>query len=111
MVWRTIPVLEFMIKTWKNMAGVSRFGIMRDTLTEGLENLGKWYMKADDSTAYFIYLGIIHCQCLVHRRLIFTLPHSVLDPNFKVVYAQHHWDNDSFDAGLKVFERVVSINN
>jgi hypothetical protein len=48
-----------MIKTWENMAAISRFGIVRDALKEGLDNLGKWYKKTDDSTAYFICLGNI----------------------------------------------------
>jgi hypothetical protein len=49
-----------MIKTWENMAAISRFSVVRDALAEGLNNLGKWYNKTDDSTAYFICLGIIH---------------------------------------------------
>jgi len=31
-----------------------------DALTEGLENLTKWYKKTDYSTAYFICLGTVH---------------------------------------------------
>jgi hypothetical protein len=49
-----------MIQAWENMAGVSRFGIVGDALIEGLENLSKWYKKMEDSTAYFICLGIIY---------------------------------------------------
>ena len=59
-VWRTIPVLEFLIKTWENMAALPRFDKVREALIEGLDNLAKWYKKTDDSTAYFISLGMIH---------------------------------------------------
>jgi len=99
-----------MIKTWENMAAVSRFDIVHDALIEGLDNLAKWYKKTDDSTAYFICLGIIYTNiCLKRCKLICVTLSSALDPNFKVVYAQHHWGDDSFNAGLKMFEHVVSI--
>jgi hypothetical protein len=42
------------------MAAVPRYDKVRDALTEGLDNLAKWYKKTDDSTAYFICLGTIH---------------------------------------------------
>ena len=42
------------------MAVVPRYDKVRDALTEGLDNLTKWYKKTDDSTAYFICLGMIH---------------------------------------------------
>jgi hypothetical protein len=32
-----------------------------------------------------------------------------LDPNVKVAYTQHHWGDDSFNAGLKMLEEVVSF--
>ena len=56
-VWHTIPVLEFLIKSWENMAAGPRYRLVHDALNEGLDNLAKWYKKTDDSTAYFICLG------------------------------------------------------
>ena len=61
-VWRTIPILEFMIKTWENMVAKGQFEIVHDALTEGLNNLAKWYKKTDDSVAYFICLGTLLCK-------------------------------------------------
>ena len=45
-------------------------------------------------------------QC---RKLISLLPPPALDPEFKVVYARHHWGSDDFKAGLKMLEDAVSI--
>ena len=42
------------------MAVVPQYDKVCDALTEGLDNLAKWYKKTDDSTAYFICLGTIH---------------------------------------------------
>jgi hypothetical protein len=42
------------------MAAVPRYDKVHDALIEGLDNLAKWYKKTDDSTAYFICLGMIH---------------------------------------------------
>ena len=58
-VWCTIPVLEFLIKTWENMAAVPQYDKVHDALIACLDNLAKWYKKTDDSTAYFICLGTI----------------------------------------------------
>lgn len=32
-----------------------------------------------------------------------------LDPEFKVVYAQHHWADDDFNTGLQMLEDAVSV--
>jgi len=41
------------------MAAVPRYDKVHDALIAGLDNLAKWYKKTDDSTAYFICLGMI----------------------------------------------------
>ena len=51
-----------MIKTWENMVAKGQFEIVHDALTEGLNNLAKWYKKTDDSAAYFICLGTLLCK-------------------------------------------------
>jgi hypothetical protein len=55
---RTIPVLEFLQETWENMANHDRFIEIATGIEAGLENLGKWYRKTDDTNAYFISLGV-----------------------------------------------------
>jgi hypothetical protein len=56
-VWHTIPVLEFLQKTWENMAATPQFSKVHDTIKKGLENLAKWYWKTNDTSAYFICIS------------------------------------------------------
>jgi hypothetical protein len=57
-VWRIIPALEFLIKRWESMITEPKFREVKAAITEGVENLKKWYRKVDrTSAAYFICLG------------------------------------------------------
>ena len=58
-VWRTIPVLEFLQESWRNMAAHPRFASVADALYSGLDNLEKWYHKLDDTHVYFVCLGTL----------------------------------------------------
>ena len=58
-VSRTIPVLEFLQTSWENMANNPKFSQVEDAIRAGLENLGKWYQKVDDTDVYFMCLGIL----------------------------------------------------
>ncbi|KAK6988282.1 hypothetical protein R3P38DRAFT_3332089 [Favolaschia claudopus] len=40
-VWRTLPLLEAMAETWRNMAATERFADMRESILAGLDNLEK----------------------------------------------------------------------
>jgi len=42
------------------MAAVPQYDKVHDALTEGLDNLAKWYKKTDNSMAYFTCLGMLH---------------------------------------------------
>ena len=57
MVWRTIPVLEFLQEAWENMLRHKKFEEVHIPIEAGLANLRKWYRKVDDTNAYFICLG------------------------------------------------------
>ncbi|KAG1792926.1 ribonuclease H-like domain-containing protein [Suillus plorans] len=83
-VWRAIPVLEFLQQSWQNMADDEKFSSIADALQAGLENLGKWSRKTDETDMYFICLA--------------------LDPNYKLEYARAQWDADAFDEGKKKLE-------
>jgi len=89
------------------MAAIPQYDKVHDALIEGLDNLAKWYKKTDDSTAYFISLGMIHKNDV--SELMSLLNPPALDPNVKVAYAQHHWGDDSFNVGLKMLKEVVSF--
>jgi hypothetical protein len=91
------------------MAAEPQYDKVYDALTAGLDNLGKWYKKTDDSTAYFICLGMVYKWITHCLKLMCLLIPPALDPNIKVAYTKHHWDNDSFNAGLKMLEEVVSF--
>ena len=56
-VWRTIPILEFLQKTWENMANTPKFYELADAIHGGLENIRKWYHKTNDTDVYFVCLG------------------------------------------------------
>ncbi|KIK36504.1 hypothetical protein CY34DRAFT_94238, partial [Suillus luteus UH-Slu-Lm8-n1] len=80
---------EVLQKSWENMAALPQFSPVHDALQKGLANVAKWYDKTKDTGTYFI--------CLT------------LDPNVKLAYAEHQWDKESFDIGLKSFEQIVSV--
>ncbi|KAG1842747.1 hypothetical protein DFJ58DRAFT_731906 [Suillus subalutaceus] len=79
-VWRMILVLEFLQKSWENMANLPRFSKVSDAIQNALENVAKWYHNTEDTDVYFICLA--------------------LDPNVKIAYAKHQWDKASFEIGL-----------
>lgn len=85
-VWRTIPVLEFLLQSWENMADLPKFSEVEDAIRKGLENIDKWYRKVNDTDAYFICLA--------------------LDPNIKTAYAEDKWQEEFYDAGLRRLEEV-----
>jgi hypothetical protein len=58
-VWRTIPVLEFLLQSWENMADLPKFSELGHAIRKGLENINKWYRKVNDTDAYFICLGML----------------------------------------------------
>ncbi|KAG2029160.1 hypothetical protein BDR03DRAFT_1018820 [Suillus americanus] len=41
-VWWTIPILEFLQKSWENMAALPRFSPVHDAIHKGLNNVAKW---------------------------------------------------------------------
>ena len=66
-VWRTIPVLEFLLQSWENMSEIQKFSTVKDAILKGLENIDKWYRKVNDTDAFFICLGIffLHLTILI----------------------------------------------
>jgi len=59
-VCRIIPSLEFLIKHWESMVEQPRFCNVKDAITQGTQNLKKWYCKVDNTlAAYFICLGVL----------------------------------------------------
>jgi hypothetical protein len=58
-VLRTIPVLEFLLQSWENMAELPKFSEVEHAIRKGLENINKWYRKVNNTDAYFICLGTL----------------------------------------------------
>ena len=61
-VWRTIPVLEFLLQSWENMADLPKISEVKYAIRKGLENIDKWYRKVNDTDAFFICLGTFVCS-------------------------------------------------
>jgi hypothetical protein len=86
-VWRAIPVLEFLQQSWQNMAANDKFSSVADALHAGLENLGKWSRKTDETDVYFICLGpspytiLSLTNTYVEQLLILTINSSMHDRN------------------------------
>ena len=59
-VWCIIPTLEFLIKWWESMVEQPRFYDIKKAITQGVQNMKKWYYKVDNTlAAYFICLGVL----------------------------------------------------
>ena len=106
----TIPVLEYLRKSWGNMVNLPRFSKMQEAIKKGSDNLEKWYNKVNDTDAYFIclgaYLTLFWCEIFFCCWLFYW---SVLDPNVKNEYALDKWSTDSYAAGMAWLEFVVSV--
>jgi hypothetical protein len=105
-VWRIIPSLEFLIKRWESMAEQHKFRDVKDAITNGVDNLKKWYRKVDNTlAAYFICLGT--CSTLLTKSTCMVLiSYEVLDPNVKDLYCRHRWESHQYTAGLRRLEDV-----
>ncbi|KAF8156025.1 hypothetical protein B0H34DRAFT_517919 [Crassisporium funariophilum] len=105
-VWRTIPVLEFLLQSWENMADLPKYNEVQHAIRKGLENIDKWYRKVNDTDAYFICLGMFTFMNLTGLPHVF-LP--ALNPNIKTAYAEEKWQEEFYQAGLRRLEEVVSL--
>ncbi|KDQ54243.1 hypothetical protein JAAARDRAFT_135765, partial [Jaapia argillacea MUCL 33604] len=64
-----------------------KFLTIKPSLQAGLDNLGKWYRKTDNSDAYFICLDF-----------------EMLNPSIKMAYFVDKWDAKWVEAGKKSLE-------
>lgn len=87
------------------MANHPRFSEISDAIRAGLDNLGKWYRKTDDTDAYFICLG----RFSRWSRMIFGNTPAVLDPNVKLAYAEDKWDAEQLEDAINRLETVVRL--
>lgn len=89
------------------MADASKFDALSTAINSGLDNLRKWYRKADGTDVYFICLGAYYVVlCWYHSSRCFTS--LALDPNYKVAYAKDKWTPRHFNDGMKRLQSVVS---
>jgi hypothetical protein len=87
------------------MANNPKFHEISNAIHAGLDNLGKWYQKTDDTDAYFICLGMFSCWA----QRIFTKRLVVLDPNIKLAYAEDKWDAERLEDATNCLETVVCL--
>lgn len=71
-MWRIIPILEYLIVRWENMAMQPKYDEISDSITAGLDNLAKWYRTTDDSDAYFVCMGTYTFYTSVKYALLIT---------------------------------------
>ena len=57
-IWCTIPVLEFLLQSWENMAELPKFLEIKHAIRKGLVNINKWSRKVNDTDAFFICLSM-----------------------------------------------------
>ena len=63
---RSIPVLEFLSQSWEDFGDNLDYETLAAPLQAGLDNLGKWYRRTDESDAYFITMGkYLHTELFV----------------------------------------------
>ena len=84
-----------------------RFYDIKKAITQGVQNMKKWYYKVDNTlAAYFICLGVLP-KPWTYLVLLLSEAIAVLDPNVKNVYCCHCWKLDQYAAGMARLEEVV----
>jgi len=106
-----IPVLEFLQESWQNMAVDKKFSSIAHGLQAGLENLGKWSQKTDETDVYFICLGASPSRFLFKLICLLILLVTALNPNYKLEYAHSQWDSEASDNGMRKLEAIVSTHH
>ncbi|KAG2739633.1 hypothetical protein P692DRAFT_20755144, partial [Suillus brevipes Sb2] len=87
--WKMIRLVhDCLANTWQTMAGNPEYAPIKAAIKKGLNNVEKYYQKANDSDIYFI--------CLV------------LDPNYKLAYVESRWTEAKVTSGRARLQAVVS---
>jgi hypothetical protein len=86
------------------MAGNPEYAPIEATIKKGLNNVKKYYQKANDSDVYFICLGKYYYLFLESMSNFAT----VLDPNYKLAYVKSRWTEAKVASGRARLQAVVS---
>jgi hypothetical protein len=54
---RGVPILEYLIEKWTNMANLPEFAATKAAIKAGIASLRKWYWRVDKCDAAYIALG------------------------------------------------------
>jgi hypothetical protein len=87
---------------WDNLLENERYSPVHEALAAGLENMAKWYRKADDTSIYFISHGK---DPTLFSKLQLTL--IVLDPTWKLSYVQVAWHAEYVEDNMDRLREIV----
>jgi len=87
MCYKVFPLLEMLQSKWEELLENEQYKPVHHALAASLENMVKWYCKADDTSIYFISHGK-DATLLLWLQLTLI----VLDPTWKLSYVQVAWD-------------------
>ncbi|KAG1900994.1 ribonuclease H-like domain-containing protein [Suillus fuscotomentosus] len=75
------------------MANSAEYSLIANAIQKGLNNMGKYYEKTNNSDIYFV--------CLV------------LDPNYKLVYVESHWSavEEEWEVGEYEWYEITQVFN
>ena len=87
-LWHALPTLEELQTAWEKKHDAPKYVLYKDTLTDGLDKLRKYYSQLDEKPSFVLVLGKI-CSTMING--IFTSPFAVLHPCYKLMYIEVLW--------------------
>jgi hypothetical protein len=63
-LWRSLPALEELQSAWDKKHDAPQFAIFKDSLSDGLEKLRKYYLRLDEKPSFVLALGEIFSYIL-----------------------------------------------
>ncbi len=87
---------------WDDLLENERYKPVHEALAAGLENMAKWYRKADDTSIYFISHGK---DPTPFSKLQLTL--VVLDPTWKLSYVQVAWHVEYVEDNMDRLREIM----
>ena len=88
---------------WKEYLEDAKYIPIHNALSAGLNNMQKWYRKADDTSIYFISHGTYLSMFVI------TDPFLVLDPTRKLTYVEAAWEYERIESNMQRLRKVVSL--
>ncbi|KAF8625163.1 hypothetical protein AX15_005530 [Amanita polypyramis BW_CC] len=88
--YKVFPLLEMVQTKWKEFLEDAKYLPIYNALSTRLNNMQKWYCKADDTSIYFIS--------------------HVLDPTQKLIYVEAAWEYEHVESNMQHLQKI-HLNN